>query len=55
MLSDGPLAAVTPVANELDVVLRDDKCPKTVARLVAVRPVTSVSRPLDEHMTLCRG
>ena len=54
MLNDGPLAAVTPVANELDVVPGDDKCAKTIARLVAVRPVTSESGPSDEHMTLCK-
>ena len=55
MLSDSPLAAVKPVANELDVVLKDDRCPKTVAKLAAVKPVTNVSWPLDEHVKCCKG
>ena len=43
MLSGSPLAAVKPVANELDVALKNDRCPKTVENLAAVKPVTSVS------------
>ena len=43
------LAAVSPVANWLDVVLMNADCPKPVTKLVAVKPVTSLSRPLDEH------
>ena len=53
LLSDGPLAAVTPVANELDVVLTNAEFSKTVAKLVAVKPVTSMSKPLDEHVMFC--
>ena len=55
MLSGSPLAAVKPVANELDVALKNDKCPKTVEKLAAVKPVTSVSYPLEEHVKHCRG
>ena len=55
MLNDGLLAAVTPVANELDMVLTCDECSKTVAKLVAVKPVTSMSKTLDEHVTFCSG
>ena len=40
-MSDSPLAAVKPVANELDVALRNEKCPKTVEKLAAVELVTS--------------
>ena len=54
MLGGSPLAAVKPVANELDVALRNDKCPKTVEKLAAVKPVTSVSYPLEEHVKHCR-
>ena len=55
MLNDGSLAAVTPVANELDMVLTCDECSKTVAKLVAVKPVTSMSKTLDEPVTFCSG
>ena len=43
VLGGTPLAAVKPVANELDVVLKDDRCPRTVEKLAAVKPVTGVS------------
>ena len=55
MLGGSPLAAVKPVANELDVALRNDKCPKAVEKLAAVKPVTSVPYPLEEHVKHCRG
>ena len=42
MLSGSPLAAVKPVANELDVALKDDRCPKTVEKLAAVSRLMSI-------------
>ena len=43
------LAAVLPVANGLAVVSMDAEYAKPVTTLVAVKPVTSLSRQLDEH------
>ena len=34
------LAAVSPVASGLDVVLMKVECPKLLAKLVALKPVT---------------
>ena len=45
------LAAVSPVASGLDVVLMKVECPKPVTKLVAVKPVTIC----DEHEVLRKG
>ena len=49
MWNDFPLAAVKPVANGVKGVLTSVECPKPMPKLVAAKPVTSLSRPLDEH------
>ena len=49
------LAAVSPVANGLDVVLVNAECPKPVTKLVAVKPVTSLCGLFGPHEVFCNG
>ena len=53
MCNEVSLAAVSPVANGLHMVLQSTGCPKPVTDLVAVRPVTSLSEVFEEHEVFC--
>ena len=53
MQNDFPLAAGMLVTNGLRVVWTCVECSRAMTNLVAVKPVTSVSRPLDEHDMYC--
>ena len=49
------MAAVSPVANELDVIWMNAEHLKPVTKLVAVKPATSLLGSFDEHKMFCRG